>query len=169
MIKLWTRQNRLRAIKDVAEITDVKPSIYTTTGRVYLDRNLWRGFNYVYGHSYYQFSQSFGSAATPAYNTTNSKGFLISKTGVISKIILVTDRNNAENAPNDFDLTVIRNGNRINIGTITDTNYNTNNNFHTLTPNFEVLENDIIMFAGRKNGGSTTRRYSYINLTIEVL
>lgn len=40
---------------------------FSGSGRFYLDRNRWRGFNYSYGPSYYQHSQDFGTGVNPVH------------------------------------------------------------------------------------------------------
>lgn len=150
------------------ETTNINDYVFSESGRLYLDRGLWRGMYNTYGFAYYQFAQALGNNNAPIYNTNQVKGFIVPRDGKIKSIKLISDRNATEEATVEYSFDIIRGGtNTLNVTKIVDNNYNTSNFLHSINLDFEVLEDDIFVFAGRKVNGTTRRIYSHISMTVK--
>ncbi len=136
------------------------------SGRLYCDQNEWRGVYYQYGPRYYQWAESFGNGATPNYDVASVKGYIVPKKGKLKNIQLLLDRNNSEAAPIKISIDIVRAGIVFNIITIEDNNYDTVNHLYDVPIDFNTERGDILMIAGQKVGGSTTRIYVYADVTL---
>lgn len=141
-------------------------AIYQATGRAYLYSNSWRGLNETYGYDYYQWSQTKGAGANPAYSVQEEQGFLVVGPGVITKLRWVIERNSTAIYDAWMDVAVIRNGTIIPVGRVTSTDNSTDNRFYSLDVNTPVQENDIITWAFRKSAGALTYGYSIVSIEV---
>lgn len=141
---------------------------FSGSGRVYLDRNLWRGFNNVYGGGYHQISQAFGSGAAPAINAGTANGYVVPKDGVLKQFALRTRCNSAEAADYEYVLILLSGGTASVVSTLLDNSQNALSVFLTDTIGVSVLEGDVLVLAARKVGGSGTRRYGHASWSIVV-
>ncbi len=141
------------------------------SGRAYLDLNTWRGFNNTYGYSYWQFSQGFGTGATPNIPFT-ANGFIVNQTGTCLELNLNGRINNAEVSIYDVEIICIRTLDNTNTTTtVWSHNFqfksnSTNTRIFNIPINQPVQKGDEIIFAMRKNTGTTTRRYFYFNANL---
>ena len=139
------------------------------SGRMYMDLNRWRSFNGAYGPGYHQVSSSNGTGANPAPSANNRNGYIISRSQLLSEVRIRLRRNSSEAVTFEYDFFVMRSGVYTQIIRISDITPATAFEQFSAVVNFQLLRDDILMLAGRKANGSTTRRYAYASWSFDVL
>ncbi|WP_273272945.1 hypothetical protein [Maribacter polysiphoniae] len=136
----------------------------TFSGRAYFYNNTWYSPNQTYGLGLY-WNQSHGTNSSPSYNTTGLAGLPITRNETLIKFVMKNDFNGNPSGTQYINLSVLRNGSFINIGTYTITGGSTNITMSNQDVNFELQENDLLVWACRSISG--INRFSYASITFE--
>ena len=134
------------------------------SGRAYFYNNTWYSPNQTYGLSLY-WNQALGTSTSPNYSTTGIAGVPITRNQTLIKFVMKNDFNGNPTGTQYLNLSVLRNGAFINIGTYTITGGSTSISMHNQDVNFELQENDLLVWACRTSGGAN--RYSATSITFE--
>ncbi|MRI01455.1 hypothetical protein GH721_13005 [Kriegella sp. EG-1] len=133
------------------------------SGRAYYYANRWYGPNDQYGQGNQNWSSYKGTSTTPAYSNTEQFSVPITSSVNLSKFTVKNDFNSTPINPK-INLSVIRNGSILNIGTYTITNPLTSVTVQTNNVGYNLEEGDLLVWA---TGSSSGNRLSYTSLTFE--
>ncbi|WP_047247684.1 hypothetical protein [Maribacter thermophilus] len=137
----------------------------TFAGRAYFYNNNWYVPNASYGLNFY-WNQNIGTGNTPPYTTTASPaGVPIARSETLTKFIMKNDFNANPTGTQQINLSVLRGNSYINIGTYNITGGSTSISMHNQDVNFQLQENDLLVWACRTSGGAN--RYSAASITFE--
>ncbi|PIF00320.1 MAG: hypothetical protein CR994_05985 [Maribacter sp.] len=149
-------------------ITPGAPTItysQTFSGRAYFYSNRWYSLNNQYGTSYQNWNQYKGNNGTPNYNTSGQSGIPITRDETLIKFVMKNDFNSTPTGTQQINLSVLRRGTYITIGTYNITGGSTNITMNNQNVGFQLQENDLLVWACRTIGGSN--RYSHTSITFE--
>ena len=134
-------------------------------GRAYFYKNVWRSPHDQYGVGSQNWSQSKGNSTNPSYSTSNQSGMAIPSDCTLIKFNMKNDFNGNPNGTQQINLAVLRGNSYITIGTYALIGVSTSISMHSQNTNFQLLENDLLVWACRTTGSSN--RVSYASLTFE--
>ncbi|SDL98032.1 hypothetical protein [Kriegella aquimaris] len=137
----------------------------TIHGRAYFYNNTWYSTHDQYGTSYQNWNQNKGTSTTPSYSTAGQSGIPITSDMELVKFTMKNDFNSNPSGSQYINLSVLRGGSYTSIGTYTITTGSTVISIESHTVNFQLQENDLLVWACRTVGGAN--RQSYTSLTFE--
>lgn len=131
--------------------------------------NEWYGFDSNSGFFADRWITYYGNSSEPIFPPNGSQGILMEDSGLITKIQYMINRSSGAEEDYEYSIDCMRGGQQINITLISNNNYSTDNVIESFDIGFELMENDIIMIAGRKISGSTSDRTPTVafNIIIE--
>ncbi|MDV7140700.1 hypothetical protein R3X28_17540 [Maribacter sp. TH_r10] len=137
----------------------------TFAGRAYFYNNIWYAPNATYGLNLY-WNQSLGTGSTATYTTSASPaGIPIARSETLTKFIMKNDFNANPSGTQQINLSVLRGSSFISIGTYNITGGSTSISIQNQDVNFELQENDLLVWACRTSSGAN--RYSTASITFE--
>ncbi|MBQ4916125.1 hypothetical protein J8L85_16850 [Maribacter sp. MMG018] len=148
-------------------ITPGTPTItysQTFSARAYFYNNTWYSPNQTYGLCLY-WNQALGTSTSPNYSTTGIAGVPIARNQTLIKFVMKNDFNANPTGIQQINLSVLRGNTYINIGTYNITGGSTSISMHNQDVNFQLQENDMLVWACRTSGGAN--RYSATSITFE--
>ncbi|MEX0273221.1 MAG: hypothetical protein AB3N16_02475 [Flavobacteriaceae bacterium] len=134
-------------------------------GRAYFYNNRWYSPSDAYGVSYQHWNQYKGNGTNPNYNTNGQAGMAITSDATLLKFTIKTDFNANPTGTQQINLSVLRGGSYTTIGTYTITGGSTSISVQSIDVNFDVQENDLLVWACKTISGAN--RLSYTSLTFE--
>ncbi len=134
-------------------------------GRAYFYNNTWYSPTDLYGVSSQNWNQAKGSGTIPSYSGNDQSGTVITSSMTLVKFNMKNDFNTNPTGTQHINLSVLRNGTYINIGTYTLNGGSTSITLHSQNVDFPLLENDLLVWAVRTTGGSNF--LSYVSLSFE--
>ena len=137
----------------------------TFAGRAYYYNNKWYSLNDSYGLVYFHWNQYKGTSSSPSYNTTGQSGVPITRNVILTKFVMKNDFTATPSGTQQINLAVLRNNSYINIGTYDITGVSTNVSIFNQDVNFQLLENDLLVWACRTVSGGNL--LSYASITYE--
>ncbi|MBM1108059.1 hypothetical protein JQC67_18045 [Aurantibacter crassamenti] len=134
------------------------------SGRAYF-YTTWYSPHDQYGMGYQNWNAAKGTGVTPSYSTANQFGVPITSNATLAKFSMKNDFNSTNGLVlPSINLSVLRNGSIINIGTYILTSPSTSVNIQTNDVGFMLLEGDLLLWATKTTSGS---RVNYTSLTFE--
>lgn len=133
------------------------------TGRAYFFNNRWYSPSSHYGVAYQHWNHQKGSGNSPTYSTTYQFGVPIPSDVTLARLVMKNDFNASTINPR-INLSIIRSGSIINIGTYNLSSSSTTIFVDNFAIGFSLLANDLLVWSTNSSGAN---RYNYTSLTFE--
>ena len=149
------------------EVANSRKITYSQTfgGRAYYYNNRWYSLNDAYGVVYFHWNSNKGVANTPTYNIAGQAGVPITRDVTLIKFVMKNDFTAAPTGTQQINLAVLRSGSYINIGTYDIKGTSTNVTMFNQDINFELKEDDLLVWSCRNVSGGNL--LSYASITYE--
>lgn len=133
-------------------------------GRAYIRTdNRWYSPHPYYGTGSQNWSFQQGDNALPTYSVSSVAGIAIPANTQLKSLTIKNQFSNANSQEQYINLSILRNGSFLNIGTYALTGGSTSIIMQSIDTPYVLLKNDLLVWALRRVGGST--RYNYCSMS----